>query len=280
MLYQHWLNLKTHLLWCYDARRQVDRDVKFPVFETRAYRNNGAWLVCSGWAEVELDDTCFRANPGEWLILPPRSRIQRFKPGTVLVSIAFDAEWVDGMKLLNEGLPVLIQAADYPELEKTALRMIDVMDCTPAKRWNLNSDHLSVETCLLLDAKLMIWLRELIRVLEDQGISPQVPDAKDKRLEEALLLLNRHPLDMPFVIDHLAEQVGLSPIHLNRLFRRELGKTAQAVFTQRRLTTACRLIKMKQLRINEIARELGFNYLSHFSKWFKERTGYSPQKYQ
>ena len=105
--YGDWLHLSLHLLWGYDEDRSLSSD-EDPRPNSRKrreiddYSNSGAWLVRRGWIEVEHDGVVTRAHPGEWLIVRPTRRVQRFSDKIHILSIAYEANWPDGRPLLDE----------------------------------------------------------------------------------------------------------------------------------------------------------------------------------
>jgi AraC-like DNA-binding protein len=80
-------------------------------------------------------------------------------------------------------------------------------------------------------------------------------------------------------LDDLAEMSGLSPFHLIRVFRNELGLTPHAYFEQVRVHRARRLLK-KGSPIARVAADLGFTDQSHLHRHFKRLTGVTPGAYR
>ncbi len=85
----------------------------------------------------------------------------------------------------------------------------------------------------------------------------------------------RTPLDR----QHLADAVGISPSHLDRLFRHHLGESPKAYWDRIRVEHACRRLMQPDTRVQEAAAELGFDSLSYFSTWFRKQLGCSPRAF-
>lgn len=83
------------------------------------------------------------------------------------------------------------------------------------------------------------------------------------------------PDRLPNVAD-LAEKLALSPKYLTDLLKAETGKTAQEHIHLFVLNEAKNLLKNGELNVSEVAYRLGFEYNSHFTKFFKAKTGVSP----
>ncbi len=105
------MNLRSQLLWCYDDAVVRDRE-HGQIHRTQDFLNKGAWLVRSGWAQVQYGNLVTRAEPGQWLIVKPGERIQSFAPDTTLLSVAFEATWPDGTCWQEGGLPLILAARD------------------------------------------------------------------------------------------------------------------------------------------------------------------------
>lgn len=80
-------------------------------------------------------------------------------------------------------------------------------------------------------------------------------------------------------LDDLAQLSGLSPYHLVRVFRQEVGLSPHAYFEQVRVHRARRLLKEGAL-ITNVALELGFTDQSHLHRHFKKLTGVTPGVYR
>jgi AraC-like DNA-binding protein len=276
MLYRDWLNLKTHLLWCYDH-------VVYTAVRERRYRssfevNSGAWLVRSGWAEVQYGDEIVRAEPGQWLILRPGKRTQTMALNTHLLSISFEAVWPDGANWLEAGLPLVVRAKDHPALERKGKHLVGVMQMRK-DAWDTRLQDVDALRFLKLERRLNEWLQVLLVVLDAHGIHPKERYGIDERVMATVRLLNEHPLGVKLDQKALATSVGLSVEHLTRLFHHDMHTSPRQYFEKRRLNHAKEQLRQPGIRIKEVAYNLGFTYLPHFSKWFKSTSGQTPRQY-
>lgn len=78
----------------------------------------------------------------------------------------------------------------------------------------------------------------------------------------------------------LGEAMGYNPNYLNRLVLDSTGMSLHQYVLQRRLTLATALLASTQLPVNEIALNLGFHSISHFSGFFKRATGITPAHFR
>ncbi|UIR57925.1 AraC family transcriptional regulator [Sphingobacterium sp. SRCM116780] len=77
-----------------------------------------------------------------------------------------------------------------------------------------------------------------------------------------------------------AEQLFITPNHLNAICKSYIGSSAGEIIRERILLEAKRLLINKSLNINEIAVELNFNDNSYFTKFFKKATGLTPDEFR
>ncbi|MFS0726377.1 response regulator transcription factor [Paenibacillus sp. 1P07SE] len=81
-------------------------------------------------------------------------------------------------------------------------------------------------------------------------------------------------------IDMLAELVFLSPNYLRTIFKEVTGKTLIEYMTQVRMDHACLMLKETNIRVQEIAKRVGYESPSYFGSVFFKRTGLTPNQYR
>lgn len=77
-----------------------------------------------------------------------------------------------------------------------------------------------------------------------------------------------------------AQMMAVTPTHLNSIVRKDCGYTAGQIIQQRVFAEARELMLHKSLSMKEVAYELGFVDLSHFSKFFKRCSGLTFTRYK
>jgi Response regulator containing CheY-like receiver domain and AraC-type DNA-binding domain len=78
----------------------------------------------------------------------------------------------------------------------------------------------------------------------------------------------------------VASSVGISEGHLSRMFKKEMGDTFGTYLTNYRISIAANLLMDCSKKIYEVANEVGFNDIAHFSSVFKRVMGMTPSEYQ
>lgn len=102
----------------------------------------------------------------------------------------------------------------------------------------------------------------------------------DEQLKQRIMeAIDQHLEDPDFKIDELAQEVGVSRVHLHRKMKEFTGLPAGEFLRNMRLQQAARLLKEKQSDISQIAYACGFQSISVFSTAFKKHYGMSPTQY-
>ena len=81
-------------------------------------------------------------------------------------------------------------------------------------------------------------------------------------------------------LSDVADQVYVSQWHLSKLLNRHLGQNFSEILNGIRITRAKELLKDPSLRIGDIADEVGFLDMAHFSRVFKKLVGISANEYR
>ena len=280
MLYRNWLNLKIHLLWCHNRHVAKGTQITGPTLRFTEFTNSAAWLVREGWAQVEHDGQSYTAHPGQWLIVRPGPRVQTFSQDARMISIAFEARWPDGSNLYQDGLSLLIDAAEAPGLEQKIRPILNAVSEVAPDTWDLRNHQADLCYFLRLEQLLCEWVAVLSATLEARGIRHSGHFGIDERVRIAVDLLNARDLALPLALDKLAASVHISPNHLIRLFRKDLQTTPHQFWDRLRIEHAQNCLRQPDIRIKEVAIDLGFKHLSHFSKWFKRHAGRPAQSFR
>jgi AraC family transcriptional activator of pobA len=130
-----------------------------------------------------------------------------------------------------------------------------------------------------------VWLARAL-VWHLSKTSAQGQQEHDKRAHQHqalftrfLLLVEQHFLEH-WPLERYASRLGLSTPRLNRLVRAERGVSALELVHERLTREACRRLIYIAAPAARLASELGFDDPAYFSRFFKRRTGQSPQAYR
>lgn len=112
------------------------------------------------------------------------------------------------------------------------------------------------------------------------------PDLQDRNYDplesviaETKEMIEKHYGEQLLLTD-IAHEVGVSPFHLNRIFKSRTGYTPRKYLEKIRIQKAKELLITTTLGITEIAFQIGYQSVSGFYNAFKRGTGYSPSQFQ
>lgn len=83
-----------------------------------------------------------------------------------------------------------------------------------------------------------------------------------------------------FSLEMVAEDVGLSPQYVSKLFKEKLGINFIDYMTDKRINYAKNLLKSSNKSISEIGSLVGYSDVNYFPKIFKKVTGLTPKQYR
>ncbi len=98
-------------------------------------------------------------------------------------------------------------------------------------------------------------------------------------VRNALRYMKEHYAES-LTLPDVAFQVGLSPEYLSRLFKEETGIKFVVYLNNLKLKHALRLLETTNLKVYEIAEQVGYSNLSYFSTVFKKNFGQNPFEYK
>ncbi len=99
-----------------------------------------------------------------------------------------------------------------------------------------------------------------------------------ERVEQVIFLLKQNLAEPP-PLEELGRKIGCSHFYLSRIFSAQTGQTITQCLRQLRLERAAELLRGREHNVTEVALEVGYNSLSHFSHAFQETFGCCPGLY-
>ena len=113
--------------------------------------------------------------------------------------------------------------------------------------------------------------------LPSTGESPK--EGSQRILKDFRRLVNENYREMHSTSAY-ADRLHITPDHLNRVIKTQIGKTAKEYIQARIMIAARRMLYFTQLSNKEIAYALGFSEPAHFSSFFKKCSGTSPSAFR
>jgi AraC-like DNA-binding protein len=84
----------------------------------------------------------------------------------------------------------------------------------------------------------------------------------------------------PISPSSIAEQLHVHVNHLNSVIKKHTGRTTRDIIHERVIGEAKTLLRNTDWNISEIAYALGFEYPSHFNKYFKHLASVTPMEFR
>ena len=115
--------------------------------------------------------------------------------------------------------------------------------------------------------------------LEESVDEIQVKSPDDKLLERVMNVINKNLNNSDLSVDGIADEVGISRVHLHRKMKELTGQTPHDFIRNIRLKQAAHLLANHNMNITEVMYACGFNNAASFSTIFKRFYGLSPRDY-
>lgn len=178
-----------------------------------------------------------------------------------------EAEAVDLARLRSDALhlAVVLIRKTYQAGAPVGPMLASVMDL--ARQLSESRSVLDVQRVL---EQVVLGLVEQVRAARQSG--------SQEALERALVYVQSH-YTKNLSLEEVAAVVNLSYWYLSRLFTRLVGVSFQEYVTGLRLAAAKELLLETRLTVEEVARQVGYEDASHFTRIFKQRTGMTPRAF-
>ncbi len=209
--------------------------------------------------------------------------------------IATAGNGIDGRRLIMEKRPDMIFLdICMPEMDgltmvaalKSEYRDLQITVLTGFRDFEYAKTALNLGVSrFLLKPSNMDEIEEAIRYMIKQTDLREEPfkDHEDSAgnfiVRNAIAYMEEHYREK-LLLSEVAEKVYVSQWHLSKLLNKENGQNFSELLNGIRVKKAEELLKDPSLRIGDIAEEVGFLEVTHFSRVFKKITGMSPNEYR
>ena len=279
-LYGETAALEQHMLHVEDVQSRSERY----QWEIDPHVHHGLYQVLwlqQGSAEVLLDEHRSMVQGPVALVVPPGVvHGFRFAPGTDGMVLTLSAQFLlEGeFQAVGEAFRALFLVPAVLQFESEA---------GVSARLDALFRSLLAEFVLpgAAGSPVPVWLARAL-VWHLSKVSAQGQLVQDKRAHQHQALFTRFLLlvEQNFLahwpLERYASRLGLSTPRLNRLVRAERGVSALELVHERLTREACRRLIYIAAPAARLAAELGFEDPAYFSRFFKRRTGQSPQSYR
>ena len=115
--------------------------------------------------------------------------------------------------------------------------------------------------------------------LEGQMEEVKVKSPDEKLLDRIMNTINKQLNNSDLSVDMIADEVGISRVHLHRKMKELTGQTPHDFIRTLRLKQAANLLTTQNMNITEVVYACGFSNPTSFSTLFKSVYGMSPREY-
>lgn len=143
-----------------------------------------------------------------------------------------------------------------------------------------NIDLLIKQSMNLIENRNRIEIKPLEnKEIKDILTPTPLQSADQQLLEKVVKLINENISDPDLSVEFLAENIGISRVHLYRKLKELTNQSPSDFIKTIRIKQAAVQLANQKVQVSEVAYSVGFSNLSHFSNSFKEYYGISPTEY-
>ena len=197
--------------------------------------------------------------------LMPLDKIREFGPRGIILS----------------GGPCSVYDEDAPPADERVLKLIDewgvqvesaaLRDAYFSTRVIPQKQHDAVVRLLAIFAQHLSMLSNQVVVQHENAEPPVITRAKD--------YINEHQTEN-LRLGHVAKACNTSTFYFCKMFKKVTGINFTDYLSRVRIEKSKNLLLNPNLRVSEIAFEVGFQSLTHFNRVFKKILGQSPSEYR
>ena len=220
------------------------------------------------WASLDCVVVAEAANGLEAL-----QAVERYDPNLIITDLKMPL--MDGIEMLQElrrrknpVAVIILTAYDTFSYAQSALRLgaVDYL-LKPFRDGELEN--------AVLRAK-----KKLADTPAPEGFPGLKKGSKSKYVLEAMAFIGNHYNDPEISVGTIAAHLGISEGHLSHIFKKETDYSPLSYLTRYRIHKAMNLLKDCRVKVYEVATQVGYRDIAHFSSTFKKYTGMSPSEYQ
>lgn len=125
--------------------------------------------------------------------------------------------------------------------------------------------------------QLMKELKKLFTEKED--LNEEREQYNDKIIRVFKEYIANHYME-DVTLEEISDVVNMSPTYFSKFVKMHFGENYVDYLIRTRLDEACRMLRDKKYKVNEIYNQVGFNSIQHFYRSFKKRFGCTPHEYR
>jgi len=140
-------------------------------------------------------------------------------------------------------------------------------------------DLLQLQQCQNQQELKRMLLLQIGQIMDYLFIVGKQTEDSNPMVSQALDYMERHYASNLSISD-IASNIGITPSHLSRIFKVEVGKSPIEYLTELRVTTSKTLLKEQGKSLQQISESIGYNDAQTFIRTFKKMEGITPGEYR
>lgn len=246
-------------------------------------------FITKGSGKIAVGEKEYIARKGSMFMFPPGTPYSYYPEESIpltLIALSFDLSFLN---ITNESLP-LPPVKLFQYKKDSTLMPCRVSDCPIMNDVIFIDDAFQYEKALTdmideYETKLNYYNEKmssmlLCVIMDIVRKSTPISNTIDDKSIKNILGIIRENYSTKLTNTVIGKMLGYHPNHVNRLMIKHTGYSLHDYLINYRISMAINLINSTQLSLSEIATEVGFGGIAHFSACFKQKTGHSPSEYR
>ncbi|GIP33521.1 AraC family transcriptional regulator [Paenibacillus sp. J2TS4] len=176
-------------------------------------------------------------------------------------------------------------AAPYPKLlQMIIMLMSHILGSLAQEGYDIEPlldqvDLLQLQQCQNQRELKMMLLLQIGQIMDYLCMVGKQTEDSNPMVSQALAYIDNHYASNLSIAD-VASLIGISPSHLSRIFKAEVGKSPIEYLTELRVSASKTLLKDKAKSLQQISESIGYNDANTFIRTFKKAEGMTPGEYR
>ncbi|MBR6790493.1 MAG: helix-turn-helix transcriptional regulator [Oscillospiraceae bacterium] len=229
------------------------------------------FYIVDGWVDIEIGGRMTRVGPHNFVFYPPWTHQQIWYPAVPELSIYyvhFTGAAADEAMRQFTGPEALIRPVRDHTMAELLFRQL---------RQSVLAARLACGRLPVTDLKANGLLLQLIALMTQQD--SERPRPEHDAIMSAMLYISEHFREN-IALEQCAANAHLSLGRFSHLFRELMGVPPHQFILSRRIDEAKELLRYSSMTVSEIAKSVGFDDPSYFSRVFRRHTGHPPTDYR
>ena len=245
----------------------------------------GIISIEKGAGKHQIGEKTYEVSEGDVILLRPgqlHSFVEGYADFDAKILSFSDDFFVSTLQtdVLNENYEILTNFTEHAVLRSTEANWKIQLSILESIELELNSDYSTSQSTILQHL-----LSSFLHVLNRVTLKSEKEDAKsssewEKRIAINFKMLLRTGVYKHYTIKQYLDMLGVSQSTLQLATKKTFSKTPKYLLDEVIVFESKRMLMVPKKRIQEISFELGFSEPTNFSKFFKKRTGMTPEAYR